>query len=81
MWLCGTVVVSDTVTYKVKPFQSLQGMTLAMKAVERELTTKWKPIFKLMEQYPGFEVAVLVDAACVKSSFSAATVCLEEGKG
>ena len=45
MWLCGKVVVSDTVTNKVKPFQSLQGINFAVKAVEREFTTKWKPIF------------------------------------
>jgi hypothetical protein len=81
MWLCGTVVVSDTVTYKVKPFQSLQGINFAVKAVEREFTTKWKPIFKRMEQYPGFEVAVLVDNACVKSYFSAATEYLKSRVG
>ena len=81
MWLCGAVVVSDTVIYKVKPFQSLQGINFAVKGVERAFTTKWKPIFKLMEQYPGFEVAVLVDDACVKSSFSAATEYLKSRVG
>jgi hypothetical protein len=81
MWLCGTVVVSDTVTYKVKPFRSLQGIDFAVKAVEREFTTKWKPIFKLMEQYPGFEVPALVDDAFVKSSFLAATEYLKSRVG
>ena len=74
-------MVSDTVTYKVKPFQSLQGINFAVKVVEREFTTKWKPIFKLMEQSPGFEVAVLVDDVFVKSSFSAATEYLKSRVG
>ena len=58
-------MVSDTITYKIKLFCSLQGIDFAKKAVEREFTTKWKPIFKMMEQYPGFEVPVHVDEAFV----------------
>ena len=50
MWLWGTLVASNTVTYKVKPLQSLQGINFAVKAVDWEFTTKWKPIFKLMER-------------------------------
>jgi hypothetical protein len=62
-----------TVTYRIKPFCSLQGIDLANKAVEREFTTKWKPILKLMEHYHGFLVVAQVDEAFVQSSFAAAT--------
>ena len=73
--------MSDTVTYKVKPFRSLQGIDFAVKAVEREFTTKWKPIFKLMEQCPGLEIPAQVDEAFVQSSFIAATEFLKTRVG
>jgi hypothetical protein len=50
----------------------LQGINFVEKVVEQEFTTKWKPIFKMIEQYPGFKAPV-VDDAFVKSSFSTAT--------
>ena len=49
------------------------GNCFAMKGVERELTTKWKPIFKLMEQYPGFDTLAQDDEAFVQTSFTTAT--------
>jgi hypothetical protein len=73
MWLCGNVVVHNNVAYKIKPFRSFKGINFAEKAVEREFTTKWKPIFKLMEQCPGWEVPVQVDEAFAQSSFIDAT--------
>ena len=71
----------DTVTYKVKSFRSLQGINFAMKAVEWEFTTKWKPIFKRMEQCPGFEVLVHIDDSFVQSSFLDATEYLKSRVG
>jgi len=81
MWLCGMVVVSNNVVYRIKPFCSFQGIDFAEKAVEREFTTKWKPIFKLMEQCPGWEVPAQVDEAFVQSSFIAATEFLKTRVG
>jgi hypothetical protein len=53
MWLCGTVVISNMATYRIKPVCSLQGIDFFNKAVEREFTSKWTPVFKMMELYPG----------------------------
>ena len=61
VWHCVTVVCS------------LQGIDYAKKGVGREFTTKWKPTFKLMERYPGFDVLAQVDEAFVQASFPAAT--------
>ena len=46
------------------------GIDFAEKAVEREFTTKWKPIFKLMEQCPGWKVPAQVDEAFVELDVS-----------
>ena len=73
MWLCGQVVVRKNVTYKLKPFRSLTGKDLHKKTVERELTTKWKPIFRMMEQCPLFDIPQNVDESFVQSSFLQAT--------
>ena len=81
MWLCGIVVVSNNVAYKIKPFHSFKGLDFAEKAVEREFTTKWKPIFKLMEQCPGLEVPAQVNESFVQSSFIAATEFLKTRVG
>mgnify|MGYP006209086981 FL=1 len=81
MWLCGKVEVSNSVSYKIKPFHSFQGINFAEKVVEREFTTKWKPIFKLMEQCPGWEVPAQVDEAYIQSSFIAATEFLKTRVG
>ena len=59
----------------------MYGIDFAEKAVERELTTKWKPIFKMMEQYPGFEIPAHVDEAFVQSSFAAAAEYLKSRVG
>ena len=59
--------------YIIKPFHFLQGIDFAKKPVEREFTTKGKPIFKLVEQCPVLEVQVQVKVAFVQSSFIAAT--------
>ncbi len=64
-------------TYKVKSFCSLQGKDFDEKVVEREFTTKWKPIFKLMEQYPGFYSSEVADKSFVQSSFADATAFLK----
>ena len=56
MWLCGQVVASKNVSYKLKPFCLLQGKDFHNKSIECELATKWKPIFRLMEQCPAFEI-------------------------
>ena len=45
MWLCGQVVVSKNVPYKLKPFCLLQGKDFHNKSIEHGLTTEWKPIF------------------------------------
>ena len=81
MWLTGMVVVSNNVTYRIKPFCSLQGKDFWDKAVEREFTTKWKPIFKLMEQYDGFEASSEGGEAFVQSSFVNATEYLKTRVG
>ena len=59
----------------------MQGIDFAEKAVEHEFTTKWKPIFKMMKQYPGFEVSVHVDEAFVQPYFAAATEYLKSRVG
>jgi hypothetical protein len=69
MWLCGQVFVSKNVAFKLKPFRLLQGKDLHNKTVERELATKWKPIFRLMEQCPAFEIPEQVEESFVLSSF------------
>ena len=59
----------------------MQGFDFAEKAVEHEFTIKWKPIFKVMKQYPGFEVPANVDEAFVQSYFAAATEYLKSRVG
>jgi hypothetical protein len=81
MWLCGQVVVSNNVTYKLKPFRLLTGKDLHKKSVERELTTKWRPIFKMMEQCPLFDIPHHVDESFVQSSFFQATEFLRSRAG
>ena len=81
MWLCGQVVVSKNVTYKLKPFRLLTGKDLHKKSVERELTTKWRPIFKMMEQCPLFDIPQHVDGSFVQSSFLLATEFLKSRAG
>jgi hypothetical protein len=49
------------------------GNRFVKKGVERGLTTKRKPIFKLMEQYPGFDTLAQDDKAFAQTSFTTAT--------
>jgi len=49
------------------------GNCLAKKGGERELTTKWKPIFKLIERYPGFDTLAQDDEAFAQASYTTAT--------
>ena len=58
-------VVCNSANYKAKPSCSLEGKDFADKVVEREFTTKWKPIFKLMEQYPQFDTSQVADVSFV----------------
>ena len=81
MRLCGAIVVSNNITYKIKPFHSLQEKDFVEKAVEREFTTKWKPIFKLMEQSPGFDTSAVVHEVYIQASFAAATEFLKTRVG
>ena len=81
MWLHGQVVVSNNVTYKLKPFRSLTGRDLHKKSVERELTTKWRPIFRMMEQCPLFDIPQNVDESFFQSSFLQATEFLKSRAG
>jgi hypothetical protein len=81
MWLCGQVVVSKNVSYKLKPFRLLKGKDLYKKSVERDFTTKWKPIFRVMEQCPMFEISQQVDESFVQSSFLQATEFLKSRAG
>ena len=67
------VVVSKNVSYKLKPFRLIKGKDLHKKLVEHDFTTKWKPIFRLMEQCPMFEISQQVDERFVQSSFLQAT--------
>jgi hypothetical protein len=46
------------------------GNCFAKSGVEMEITTKWKPILKLMEQYPRFEKLAQDDEAFVQASFT-----------
>ena len=41
MWLCGQVVVSKNVPYKLKPFHLLQGKDFHNKSIKHEIATKW----------------------------------------
>ena len=81
MWLCGQVFVSKNVSYKLKPFCLLQGKDFHNKTIERELATKWKPIFRLMEQCPAFEIPEQVNESFVLSSFSQATEFMKSRAG
>ena len=63
------VVVSKNVPYKLKPFCLLQGKDFHNKSIKLELATKWKPIFRLMEQCPVFEIPGQVKESFVLSSF------------
>ena len=72
MWICGKVVVSNNVA---------DNINFARKTVERELTTKWKPILKLMEQCPGWEVQTQVEEIFVQSSFIASLEFLKTKDG
>ena len=73
--------MSKNVTYKLKPFRLLTGKDLHKKSVERELTTKWRPIFKMMEQCPLFNTPQHVDGSFVQSSFLRATEFLKSRAG
>ena len=67
------MVINYTVPYKIKPFCSLQGIEFVEKAIEREFTTKWKPILKLMKQYLGFDASTHVDKTFMQSFFATTT--------
>ena len=73
MWLKGMVIVSNNVTYCIKPFRLFQGVDFPSKAVMFDYANKWKPIFGMMEQYDGFSIPILVDDEFVRSSFDLAT--------
>ena len=73
MWLKGMVIVSNNVTYRIKPFRLFQGVNFPSKAVMFDYANKWKPIFGMMEQYDGFSIPILVDDEFVRSSFDLAT--------
>jgi hypothetical protein len=81
MWLCGQVVASKNVSYKLKPFCLLQGKDFHNKSIECELATKWKPIFRLMEQCFAFEISEQVEESFLLSSFWQATEILKSRAG
>ena len=68
-------------SYKLKPFRLFKGKDLHKKLVENDFTTKWKPIFRLMEQCPMFEISQQVDESFVQSSFLQATEFLKSRAG
>ena len=79
--MCGQVVVSKNVTYKLKPFRLLTGKDLHKKSVKHELTTKWRPIFKMMEQCELIHIPPQGDETFVQSSFLQATEYLRSQAG
>mgnify|MGYP006157755839 CR=1 FL=1 len=72
MWLKGMVIVSNNVTYRIKPFRLFQGVDFPSKAVMFDYANKWMPIFGMMEQYGGFSVRNVVDDEFVHSLFNLA---------
>jgi len=73
MWIQGMVIMSNNVTYHIKPVRLFQGVDFPSKAVMFDFANKWKPIFAMMEQYDGFSVPNVVDDEFVRSSFNLAT--------
>ena len=81
MWLCGQVVVSSNVPYKLKSFCLLKGTDLHNKSIECEFALKWKPIFRLMDTCLVFEIPEHVEKYFVLSSFLQATEFLTSRAG
>ena len=73
MLLKGMVIVSNNVTYHIKPFRLFQGVDFPSKAVMFDYANKWKPISGMMEQYDGFSIPIVVADEFVCSSFDLAT--------
>ncbi len=67
--MCGQVVVSNNVPYKLKSFHLLKGKDLHNESIECEFALKRKPIFRLMEKCPVFEIPEHVEKSFILSSF------------
>ena len=57
------------------------GRDFHRKSIERDFTTKWKPIFKMMEQCELIDIPPQVDETFVQSSFLQATEYLRSRAG
>ncbi len=49
LWLCGRIVVSSNIPYKLKSCCVLKGKDLHSKSVKHELALKWKSLFRMMK--------------------------------
>ena len=73
MWLQGMIVVSQNVTYCIKPIRLFQGVDFPSKAVKFDFSNKWSLIFSMMELYYDFLLPDVVDDEFVCCSFDLST--------
>jgi hypothetical protein len=54
-WLCRTIVVDGSCTWKIKPFRYLRRRDFKSPALQVAFYNKWKPIFSKLMPAPGVE--------------------------
>ena len=81
MWLQGKSVMHEGTMKNIKPLRLLDGKFLPNKRLSTDLFTNWNPIFRKMEEAPGFSYpasSASVDDEFVRSSYELCTNHLRE---
>ena len=80
-WLCGTIVVDGSCTWKIKPFRYLKRRDFKLPALQLAFSGEWKLIFSKMMSAPGVEIPHRVDDITediLRSNYAMATAYLRE---
>ncbi len=81
MWLQGKSVMHEGTMKNIKPFRLLEGKFLPNKRLSTDLFANWHPIFRKMQEAPGFSYpasSASVDDEFVRSSYELCTNHLRE---
>jgi hypothetical protein len=80
-WLCGTLVVDGSCTWKIKPFRYFKRRDFKTPALQNAFSCEWKPIFSTMISSPGVEIPHRVEDITediLRSSYTMATAHLRD---